>query len=63
MTIFVFIYSAEKIEAMARFDNTIVISKEFDIFTDKVLFETPKVAFGLSSFPPDSETDNNPDFG
>ena len=61
--IFVLIYTGQKIASMANFENSVDIHKDYDLFSDTNIFEIPNIAFGLSSFPPDSEKDQNPDYG
>ena len=48
---------------MANFENNVDIHIDHDVFTDSEVFEIPKISFGISSFPPNSETDINPDYG
>ena len=63
MAIIVLIYTGEKIINMARFDSDVSHFTSFDEFDDTHIFEMPSFAFGLSSYPPGSANDTDPDYG
>ena len=63
MAVFVLIYTGQKIALMANFENDVVIRTEYDVFSDREMFQIPKIAFGLTSLHPDGENDHNHDYG
>ena len=52
MYIFILSYSGIKIAGMAQGANSLTIVKEYDVFLENDEHLIPKIAFGISSFPP-----------
>jgi|LakMenEpi03Aug12_release.lakeMendotaPanAssembly.Ray.scaffolds.fasta_scaffold1578685_1 hypothetical protein len=52
MYIFILTYSGMKIAEMAKGANTVTSVHEYDVFSQNDQQIMPKIAFGISSFPP-----------
>ena len=52
MYVFILCYSGMKIADMAKGVNTVSTIREYDVFSENDEHLIPKIAFGMSSFPP-----------